>query len=58
LKIWPQKFSEKDLPPLEDGEKLDLKDILPAQHFTEPPPRYSEAGLIKTLAAENFSVTE
>ena len=49
LKIWPQKFSEKDLPPLEDGEKLDLKDILPAQHFTEPPPRYSEAGLIKTL---------
>ena len=49
LKIWPQKFSENTLPPLEDGESLDLKEIKPEQHFTEPPARYSEATLIKAL---------
>ncbi|WP_246939975.1 type I DNA topoisomerase [Bacillus pinisoli] len=42
---------EKDrlLPPLEEGEKLVLKDIEENQHFTQPPPRYSEARLVKTL---------
>jgi DNA topoisomerase-1 len=49
LKIWPQKFSEKELPPLAENENLDLKEVKPLQHFTEPPPRYSEASLIKTL---------
>lgn len=49
LKVWPQKFSEKDLPELKEDENLTLKDILPQQHFTEPPPRYSEASLIKSL---------
>lgn len=49
LKIWPQKFSEVDLPSVEEGEFLELKDLKPIQHFTEPPPRYSEASLIKTL---------
>jgi len=37
------------LPALEVGEKLDLVELIPAQHFTEPPPRYSEATLIKAL---------
>ncbi len=37
------------LPPLEEGEQLDLLDILPEQHFTQPPPRYTEATLVKTL---------
>ncbi|MBM6618457.1 type I DNA topoisomerase [Bacillus suaedaesalsae] len=42
---------EKDriLPPLEQGEKLVLKDAEENQHFTQPPPRYSEARLVKTL---------
>ena len=40
---------EKMLPPLEEGQVLDLKDIRADQHFTEPPPRYSEASLVKTL---------
>jgi DNA topoisomerase-1 len=40
---------EKMLPPLEPGQVLDLKDIRADQHFTEPPPRYSEASLVKTL---------
>ena len=37
------------LPTLKIGEKINLKDILANQHFTEPPPRYSEASLVKSL---------
>ena len=37
------------LPPLEEGELLDLAGIVPEQHFTQPPPRYTEATLVKTL---------
>ncbi len=40
---------EKLLPPLEKGDTCKLKDIRADQHFTEPPPRYSEASLVKTL---------
>ena len=42
---------EKDvvIPPLEIGQELKLIKTLPKQHFTEPPPRYSEATLVKTL---------
>ncbi len=40
---------EQSLPDLSVGEPLDLLKILPSQHFTEPPPRYTEAGLIKAL---------
>jgi DNA topoisomerase-1 len=36
-------------PSLADGDPLDLIQLLPEQHFTEPPPRYSEASLVKTL---------
>ena len=39
----------KDLPPLEEGQKLKIKDLKGNQHFTQPPPRYTEASLIKTL---------
>lgn len=37
------------LPTLKVGEKVNLQDILANQHFTEPPPRYSEASLVKAL---------
>ncbi len=40
---------EKMLPPLQEGETVALKAIRPEQHFTEPPPRYSEASLVKAL---------
>jgi DNA topoisomerase I len=40
---------DKMLPPLKEGENLPVKDIHGDQHFTEPPPRYSEATLVKTL---------
>lgn len=42
------------LPPLEEGEEVVLNDLLCNQHFTEPPPRYSEATLIKAL--EDFGI--
>ena len=37
------------LPELREGEALALKELLPGQHFTQPPPRFTEASLIKTL---------
>jgi len=37
------------LPPLEDGEALEKVEIIPEQHFTKPPPRYSDASLVKVL---------
>ena len=37
------------LPPLAKGDQLTLIDIKPEQHFTEPPPRYSEASLVKKM---------
>ncbi|SEH08343.1 type I DNA topoisomerase [Candidatus Venteria ishoeyi] len=40
---------ERLLPPLKEGEEINLLGIRADQHFTEPPPRYSEARLIKTL---------
>ena len=40
---------ERLLPPLQEGETVKLLKILPEQHFTEPPPRYSEASLVKAL---------
>ncbi|MEJ2761953.1 MAG: DNA topoisomerase, partial [Gammaproteobacteria bacterium] len=40
---------EKSLPPLEKGDKVKLKKIRAEQHFTEPPPRYTEASLVKAL---------
>ncbi len=42
---------ENVLPKLEKGEKVVVKEIFPLQHFTEPPPRYTDASLIKTLEA-------
>ena len=49
LKVYPLKFTENDLPNLEMDEILDLIGLTPSQHFTEPPPRYNEATLIKIL---------
>ena len=49
LKIYPIKFEENELPPLEINEILELIKLIPSQHFTQPPPRYSEATLIKAL---------
>ncbi|MBT3826265.1 MAG: DNA topoisomerase I, partial [Nitrosomonadales bacterium] len=44
----------KKLPPLEVGDQLEVNSIHGIQHFTDPPPRYSEASLVKTL--EEFGI--
>ena len=49
LKVYPIKFEETELPLLEINEILELIKLIPSQHFTQPPPRYSEATLIKAL---------
>jgi DNA topoisomerase-1 len=41
--------AERSLPLVEKGENLKLNTITPEQHFTEPPPRYTEATLVKAL---------
>ena len=50
----PGDGDEKMLPPLAEGEQISLLKIRPEQHFTEPPPRYSEASLVKAL--EEFGI--
>lgn len=39
------------LPPMAEGDEVVLRQIRPEQHFTEPPPRYTEASLVKALEA-------
>ena len=58
LKVYEESKNVKDeedeelkhkLPALEAGQKLALRELKPEQHFTEPPPRYNEASLVKEL---------
>jgi DNA topoisomerase-1 len=49
LKVYPLKTKEAELPEIKEGENLTLKELKSDQHFTEPPPRYNEASLIKAL---------
>jgi len=59
---WQQAYKEQEdleqkdkiIPLLKKGEKLDLIKLLPNQHFTEPPARYSEATLIKKLEEDGI----
>jgi DNA topoisomerase-1 len=45
---------EKALPPLAEGERVTLEAIRPEQHFTQPPPRYTEASLVKSLESHGI----
>src|SRR5258708_25251490 len=58
LKVYEESKESKDeedeelkkkLPSLEAGQALTLKELKPEQHFTEPPPRFNEASLVKKL---------
>jgi len=46
--------SERSLPPLAEGDALTLRELLPEQHFTQPPPRFSQATLIKELEEQGI----
>jgi DNA topoisomerase-1 len=49
-----EKEEEGVLPELHEGERLEVKELLPTQHFTQPPPRYNEASLVKALEARGI----
>ncbi len=55
-RVLPPAGKQEDqlLPALAVGQTLDLHSLDPTQHFTQPPPRYSEATLIKALEKENI----
>jgi DNA topoisomerase I len=61
LKVYEEGKDQKDeddeelkhkLPAVTEGEVLKFREILPEQHFTEPPPRFTEASLVKQLEAD------
>ena len=52
--VWQREEEEKMLPELGAGEVLDLHELKPEQHFTQPPPRYTEASLIKELEEQGI----
>ncbi len=49
-----QDDDDKMLPEIKEGDEIPLKEIILSQHFTDPPPRFSEASLVKTL--EEFGI--
>jgi DNA topoisomerase-1 len=49
-----KKKAPQVLPPMKTGDRPDLKGLDPVQHFTQPPPRYTEASLVKTLEREGI----
>ncbi|MFZ4632043.1 MAG: type I DNA topoisomerase [Patescibacteria group bacterium] len=49
LKIWPEKTKEQDLPLLVEKDNLNLLELRSDEHSTNPPARYSDAGLVKEL---------
>lgn len=55
-RVLPPVGKQEDalLPSLEEKQALDLLDLRPTQHFTQPPPRYNEASLVKSLEKEGI----
>ena len=49
-----QEAEHDKIPELEEKEILDLEELLPEQHFTKPPPRYTDASLVKVLEEQGI----
>ncbi len=45
---------DQELPAMEEGQELRLQELVPSQHFTQPPPRYTEASLVKELEKQGI----
>ncbi len=55
LSVYPEdEDSQNSLPHLEEKEKLELLSLNPSQHFTKPPPRYTDASLVKALEEDGI----
>ena len=58
LKLYQGAIEEESehakIPKVEENEILDLKELLPEQHFTKPPPRYTDASLVKVLEEQGI----
>ena len=63
LKVYEEAKDKKDeddealankLPALDEGQSLKLNELKPEQHYTEPPPRYNEASLVKELEEQGI----
>ncbi len=52
--VWPREEDEHLLPVMKVNEQLDLHQLKPEQHFTQPPPRFTEASLIKELEEQGI----
>ncbi|MBV9021149.1 MAG: type I DNA topoisomerase, partial [Ktedonobacteraceae bacterium] len=52
--VWPREEDEKSLPIMQVDEELTLHGLKPEQHFTQPPPRFTEASLIKELEEQGI----
>jgi DNA topoisomerase-1 len=52
--VWPREEDERTLPVMEVNEVLDFHGLKPEQHFTQPPPRFTEASLIKELEEQGI----
>ncbi|MHC4592397.1 MAG: type I DNA topoisomerase, partial [Planctomycetota bacterium] len=55
-RVLPSRSDSKDqvLPDLHEGEILELRELVPSQHFTQPPPRYTEATLVRELEKQGI----
>lgn len=54
LAVWDGGAEDTILPGVKDGQALSMQSIDPEQKFTEPPPRYNEASLVKTLEEQGI----
>ncbi len=50
----PESDDDRSLPPLEKGQEVKLQQLDPKQHFTQPPPRFTEASLVKELEEDGI----
>ena len=52
--LRPKQDGDQELPHVEEGQALELRELTPSQHFTQPPPLYNEASLVKELEKQGI----